>query len=122
MGQLLYGAGLTSIEIEDRVLAHLKLVITSKLRRSEPFSFSWHASDGAASSDRRITVWINPFVELQFHFSEDVPPLINRRWLEVLAESANSAGGLWLAPEPDADGQVDKSPFGHEEEPVNPVR
>jgi hypothetical protein len=116
VGQLLYGAGQTSIEIEDRGLAHLKVVMLSKLRRNETFSFSWHRNGGETTGDRRITVWVNTTIELQFHFVEDSPPLINRRWLEALAVAANSAGGLWLVPEPDADGQVEKSPFGHEEQ------
>jgi hypothetical protein len=116
MGQLLYGAGQTSIEIEDRDLAHLKIVMISKLRRNEAFSFSWHRQNGVPTDDRRITVWVNTTIELQFHFTEDAPPLINRRWLEALAISANSAGGLWMVPEPEAEGQVEKSPFGHEEQ------
>jgi hypothetical protein len=120
MGQLLYGARQTAIEIEDRGLAHLKLVMTSKLRRNEAFSFSWHRKDGEPTGDRRITVWVNTTIELQFHFVEDSPPLINRRWLEALAVSANSAGGLWLVPEPEADGQMEESPFGHEEQPAQP--
>jgi hypothetical protein len=116
VGQLLYGAGQTSIEIEDRDLAHLKIVMISKLRRNEAFSFSWHRKNGVPTDDRRITVWVNTTIELQFHFAEDAPPLINRRWLEALAISANTAGGLWLVPEPEAEGQVEKSPFGHEEQ------
>jgi hypothetical protein len=115
MGRLLYGARQTEFEIEDRALAHLKVVITSKLRRNESFSFSWHLTNGDQADDRRITVWVNPNIELQFHFADDSPPPINRRWLEALIVTANSAGGLWLSPEPASGGQIEKSPFGHEE-------
>ncbi len=113
MGQLLYGAGQTPIEIGDRALAHLKIVITSKLRRSESFSFSWHSQDDESRDDRRITVWMNTTIELQFHFVEDAPPPINRHWLEALALAANSAGGLWLVPEPESADQEERSPFRH---------
>ena len=34
MGKLYYGAARYEVEFEDRVLAHLQLVMTGKLRRS----------------------------------------------------------------------------------------
>ncbi|WP_439958202.1 DUF7882 family protein, partial [Salmonella enterica] len=40
MGKFIY-EGSVKTEIEDRALTHLQLVITAKLRRGEPFPFSW---------------------------------------------------------------------------------
>ena len=37
MGRLIYGTGDTDVEFEDRLLAHLKVVISTKLRRNEAF-------------------------------------------------------------------------------------
>ena len=40
MGKIFYGGAATPIEIEDRALAHLKVVIATKLRRGESFTLS----------------------------------------------------------------------------------
>jgi hypothetical protein len=50
MGVLIYGSG-AEYEIEDRVLAHLKVVIAAKLRRQENFFLSW-SNDADAGSGR----------------------------------------------------------------------
>ena len=41
MGKLVYGASVTEIDIDDRTLAHLEIVIIAKLRRDEKFVLSW---------------------------------------------------------------------------------
>lgn len=38
MGYIQYGGGVEPIYIEDRALAHLKVVIATKLRRNESFT------------------------------------------------------------------------------------
>ena len=40
MGKFTYEGG-QKVEIEDRALTHVQLVITAKLRRGEPFPFTW---------------------------------------------------------------------------------
>ena len=46
MGTMYYGGSATPIHIEDRALAHLKVVIATKLRRGESFTVSWqHPED-----------------------------------------------------------------------------
>ncbi|KFF58097.1 ATP-dependent DNA ligase, partial [Cryobacterium sp. MLB-32] len=40
MGKLTYDSSLTA-DFDDRVLAHIQLVIGTKLRRGESFYFSW---------------------------------------------------------------------------------
>jgi hypothetical protein len=54
VGTLFYGASRTPIRIDDRILAHLRLVATSKLRRNEPFLISWH--DPADTGGGRSTI------------------------------------------------------------------
>lgn len=54
MGTLYYGDSRVPIEIEDRALAHVKLVILAKLRRGEGFGFSWNY--GADGGGGRSTV------------------------------------------------------------------
>lgn len=99
MGYLLYGRPAEEIEIDDRVLAHMKIVILSKLRRNEsfPFSFEHDVSEGSG----RSTVWLHPTIPLQFNFLGSRQPAINRAWLEALVTTANSVDGLRIVPEPE---------------------
>lgn len=98
MGTLYYGEARTPISIEDRALAHVKIVLLAKLRRGESFSLSW--SQGADHGGGRNTVWLNPAIALHFEFTGGREPSINREWLEVLNHSAGSTIGMSLLPEP----------------------
>ncbi|WP_350348306.1 ATP-dependent DNA ligase [Agromyces sp. G08B096] len=82
------------IEVDDRVLAHLQVVIVDKLRRRESFPLTLD-DDG-----RSVTMWLAPATALQFVFHGNRVPKLNRNWLERLAESAGSANGLQQVPEP----------------------
>lgn len=99
VGKFIYGVTASSVEIEDRVLAHLRMVMMHKLRRGEPFMFDVEvpATDGSG----RRSFWIHPGVPLQFHFFGSRMPSINRAWVDELLISANSVGGLTLHPEPE---------------------
>ncbi|MBB3157135.1 hypothetical protein FHS07_000819 [Microbacterium proteolyticum] len=98
MGTLYYGDVATPIEIDDRALAHLKVVIATKLRRGESFTLSW--THGPGQEVGRSTVWLHPSIPLRFVFDEPEPALLSRAWIEALANSANSSGGLILVEEP----------------------
>ncbi|WP_443677221.1 MULTISPECIES: DUF7882 family protein [Microbacterium] len=95
MGLFIYGT-MPSIPLEDRILAHLRIVAMNKLRRSEPFMLDLDTGEVAA----RRALWIHPAVPLQFHFHGSREPRINRDWIEELMRAANSAHGLSLLPEP----------------------
>jgi hypothetical protein len=97
MGTLTYDV-VSKVDFEDRALAHLQIVMASKLRRGESFNFSWVKAPAEGSG--RTTVWLHPAIPLVYEFSGNRPPAINRQWLELLMESANSAAGLHLVPEP----------------------
>ena len=104
MGKLLYGAG-TEINFDDRVLAHLQLVIGLKLRRREGFFFSWR--DEQSTGDGRSVIWIDPAIPLIFRYNGGRMPQINREWLETLTLSSNSAHGLQLTEEVGALGRTE---------------
>jgi hypothetical protein len=93
-----YGDSGHRIEIEDRALAHLQIVIGTKLRRKEPFFFSWTV--GTNSGGGRAAIWLDPSIHLSFHFAGHKPVAVNRQWLEALATAANSTSGLHLVEEP----------------------
>lgn len=97
MGKFIYESGVKT-EFEDRALLHLQLVITAKLRRGEPFPFSWR--EDASVGGGRTTVWIHHGSSLVFKYFGSRQPAINRGWVEALAFTANSPGGLYLVPEP----------------------
>lgn len=97
MGKFIYEGG-PKIEIEDRALTHIQLVMMTKLRRGEPMPFSW--KEDASVGGGRTTVWVHAGANIVFKFFGSRPPAINRRWVEALAYTANTPNGLYLVPEP----------------------
>jgi hypothetical protein len=97
MGTLVYSGAQYEVEIEDRHLAHLQVVIGAKLRRNESFYFN---STTGGDEGRRLSLWFNPSIPIRYHYSETARPNINREWLEALTVTANSPSGLTLIAEP----------------------
>ena len=96
MGKFFYGTANTSFEIDDRALAHLRIVVMNKLRRSESFMFDLTMGDGSGHR----SFWISPAVPIQFHFYGSRAPRINRVWVEELMAAASGPHGLGITPEP----------------------
>lgn len=103
MAKLYYGGGSTLLELPDRLLAHVKIVIAAKLRRGESFTLTWHQRSGTAAG--RTTVWIHPSIPLRFVFDSAEPELLDPELLRSLATQAATAGGLTF--ELDADATAD---------------
>lgn len=97
VGTIYYGGGSMPIHIEDRALAHLKVVIATKLRRDESFTVSWRHPDDQPRG--RSTIWLHPSIPLRFVFDDPEPAELSRDWIEELANSANSTGGIMLVAE-----------------------
>ena len=104
VGTIYYGGDASAIDIEDRALAHLKVVIATKLRRRESFFFSWR--DTQKVGDGRSSIWLDPGIPLYFKYSGGRVPTINREWLAELTTSSNSSSGLVLTDEPGLDNSV----------------
>lgn len=102
MGRFIYEDN-AKVEIEDRALTHLQMVISAKLRRGEPFPFSWR--EDASVGGGRTTVWVSATSALVFKYYGSRPPSINRAWIEALAFTASSPSGLYLVPEPAETGE-----------------
>ncbi|MFE7846759.1 ATP-dependent DNA ligase [Microbacterium sp. NPDC057407] len=108
MGKFMYGE-MVSHEFDDRLLAHLEVVMVQKLRRNEPFLFAWNQNMSLGSG--RMSVWVHASAHLAFKYNGGRPPTLNRDWLEALATAANSTQGLRALPEPPATGgEADASP------------
>ncbi|MBA8815228.1 hypothetical protein FHX48_000280 [Microbacterium halimionae] len=106
MGSLYYGSTEAPIHFPDRLLAHLKVVAATKLRRGESFTLSWRHSD--SSPGGRSTLWIQPSIPLRFVFEGAEAEKLSSAFLQELAVSANSSGGLSVSleqviPEPPED-------------------
>ncbi len=106
MGRFIYDTNANSVDIEDRTLAHLRIVVMNKLRRGEPFMFDVEMGDGSG----RRSFWVHPSVPLQFHFYGSRHPAINRAWVEDLMAAASGPSGLVIVPEPPAD----SAPVAHD--------
>jgi len=108
LGNFIYGTPSITVEFDDRVLAHLKVVIVSKLRRGESFTFSWENS--AASGSGHSSVWLHPAIPMQFEFFGSKEPSLNRAWLEELVQLSNTPAGLRIIPEPAAPAVTSRKP------------
>lgn len=94
MGVLYYGSESQPIEIPDRILLHLQVVTTTKLRRGESFTVSWRHPVGTDSG--RTSIWMQPAIPLRFDFDTFDSSPLDREYLHELAVGANSASGLVL--------------------------
>jgi len=93
MGRFIYDTMANSVDIDDRTLAHLRIVVMNKLRRTEAFMFDVEVGDGSG----RRSFW------MQFHFFGSRNPRINRAWIEDLMQAASGPNGLTITPEPAED-------------------
>ncbi|WP_091226987.1 hypothetical protein [Microbacterium sp. 3J1] len=94
MGMIYYDGADNPIPIEDRALAHLKVVIATKLRRNESFTLSWKHPEGQPRG--RTTIWLHPSIPLRFVFDDVEPVQLRADWITAMANSANSTGGIML--------------------------
>jgi hypothetical protein len=87
-----------SVSMTDQQLAHIKFVMVNKLRRGEPFTFSWDKPESEGGG--RSSIWVSKEIPLTFEFDSSEPQEMNRQWLEQLAASASTVSGLSLSDEP----------------------
>lgn len=83
-------------EFSDRMLAHLQVVITNKLRRRESFALSWMRDDDGG----REAIWIDNGFPIGFHYDDGAIAPLNRDWLEALLDGTHRPNGLLVTPEP----------------------
>lgn len=94
MGHLYYGNTAEPIEIPDRLLAHLKIVVATKLRRSESFTLSWRHPEDIPGG--RSTIWMQPSIPLRFVFHSESDGALDRELLARLAAASNTSNGLFV--------------------------
>ena len=90
MGTMSYDG--LSVQFDDRVLAHLHIVILQKFRAKQSFVMSW--VDGVGAGSGRTVIWLTPGLPIVFKFAGGRLPAIDRAWLAALGASADSSTGL----------------------------
>jgi hypothetical protein len=95
LGTLFYGAARTPIRIDDRILAHLKAVVTAKMRRGEGFLISW--TDSAEVGHGRSSVWVHPTCDMHYKFDGGAAPKLDPSLLEAMNIESIQPQGIELA-------------------------
>jgi hypothetical protein len=95
MGKLIYGA--SEFELDDRLLAHLQVITSVKLRRGENFFVTWRNLVNRGSG--RQSVWIDNGLHIAFTYDGSRVPEVNREWVEAMSTSASTNFGLQLTDE-----------------------
>lgn len=98
MGRLIYDSTLEA-DFDDRVLAHLQIVIGAKLGKSESFFFSW--KDSTSTGSGRTALWLHPAIPLRFKYHGSRAPAVNGEWVRRLLQDSYSANGLRISDEPE---------------------
>lgn len=88
MGRLYYANNPEPVELPDRLLAHLKVVIATKLRRNESFSIAWDDATG-----RHEWLWLDAAVPLRV-VVDDPDLVLDPGVLRTLTDRANTSAGL----------------------------
>lgn len=94
MAHLYYGADARPAEIPDHVLAHVKVVAATKLRRGESFLLTWR--HGGEEGEGRTSLWMQPSIPLRFVFENAEPETLDAEYLRQLANEATSSRGIVL--------------------------
>ena len=99
MGRLFYDSS-TEADFEDRLLAHLQVVIGTEVGKGERFYLSWKDSSGAGNG--RTALWLHPAIPLRFKYFGGRAPAINPEWIRRLLQDSYTAQGLRITAEPES--------------------
>jgi hypothetical protein len=92
VGRLIYRDRAT-FDIDDRVLAHLRIVIMNKLRRNEGFMLQVPVNEGV----RQASLWIHASNALVLQFYGGREPAIDRELVDQMMHDASGSDGLTLS-------------------------
>jgi hypothetical protein len=107
MGSITYDG--TVVEFDDRLLAHLQIVIVQKFRAGDRFLMSW--LDPLSEGDGRSALWLTPDFPMHFKFLGSRVPQIDREWLDRLMVAASSGSGLIVV---DEQGHLQRATSAHQ--------
>ncbi|MCW2164848.1 hypothetical protein B0I12_001983 [Microbacterium hydrothermale] len=93
MGMLFYSADTQPLQIDDRLLQYLQVVLSTKLRRGESFTITW---TDKAEGHARTTLWVQPSISMRFQYSSAESARLSGGYLRQLADQASMSSGLLL--------------------------
>jgi hypothetical protein len=96
VGMLMY-ADTAGIQVEDRLLEHIRLAVGQRLRRGESFMLNLTTDDNGNSLRRNL--WISPSIPLQFVAFGSRTPQINRTWVQAMGDTEDSTGTMTVMTE-----------------------
>lgn len=94
MGKLTYGAIQRQIVMDDRLLAHLEVVVIARLRRNNALTLRWVEKPEAG--DGRRSIWLHPNSDLYFEYDDADHGELDRELLDRLVRAADSNAGINL--------------------------
>ena len=92
MGRLTYDSTLDPIIVDDVTLAHMRIIVGTKLPRQESFVMSW--TPESDSRDGRLTAWIHPSNPLGLAFDSAEPIRVDAGRVAAMMNSLNAHGEL----------------------------
>lgn len=93
MALLFYGTDVSPVSFPDRLLAYVKVITATKLRRNESFTLTWTGDPDTAG---RSAIWLHPSIPMRFVFDSVEPEQLVGEYLRALADQANASAGLVL--------------------------
>ena len=93
MGSLEYNSSRPPIDVEDTLLAHLKIVISTKLRRQESLMMP---RPPAKKSPAPLSARMHPAIPLVLEFDADPVPAIDPARVSHMMERLNARGELLI--------------------------
>lgn len=81
-----------AFDIDDRVLAHLRVAVMNKLRRGESFMLQLPSQHGVGTH----SLWFSPSVPIAMQFYGGRAPALDMELIEEMMAGANSSEGLTL--------------------------
>jgi hypothetical protein len=94
VGRFIYGDSNQSFDFDDRVLAHLRIVLMNKLRRRESFMLQFPSPHGVGWH----SLWIGHAVPVTFQFYGGRTPALDMELVEQMFRDASGPDGLSLRP------------------------
>jgi hypothetical protein len=86
-----------SYELDDRLLFHMQIAISTKLRRGENFFLTWPVAAELGSG--RHTIWVDNGVPLHIFYSGSKVPTLNKDWIEAMIQTGSRASGMHVMEE-----------------------
>lgn len=98
MGTLIYDS-VIRLDVEDRILDHLRVVVFTKLRGKESFPLTVLRKQ-ESGADESVYMWISSESALGFQLVRETTEELSHEWLETLLKMSYTSNGLVIRAQP----------------------